>query len=221
MKKFVFWVIFTILLLLIPITIIQSTLLALAFRSPVTISNFVQRVLGLTAFTLMFVQLLLGAFMFRLVEKFGGWVFKFHLFEGIIIYSLALLHPIALMFFNHYIGIGWDPYRVFINACFICQAPTEFYYTLGIVSFWLLTMTVLAADFRAATPWFRVNWRKLHVFNYVVFLLVGLHGFLLGTDFQVQPFYTFAIIAYAIVVGVVIFIELPRLYKNFRKWIQT
>ncbi|MCX6704613.1 MAG: hypothetical protein NTZ07_04195 [Candidatus Woesebacteria bacterium] len=50
-------------------------------------------------------------------------------------------------------------------------------------------------------------------------MLVGLHGFLIGTDFRVQPFYSFAIIAYAIVVDVVAFIEIPRLYKNYINWI--
>jgi predicted ferric reductase len=156
----------------------------------------------------------------RLTEKLGGWVFKFHVFEGVVIYSLAFLHPLFFMIFNHFIGSGWNPYLVFIDVCLLCQTRIDYYYTLGRISFWLLTITVFAGLFRKATPWLKVNWRKLHVINYAIFLIAGAHGFLIGTDFQCQPFYSFAIIAYAVVVGVVIFIEIPRLYKNFKRWLK-
>ena len=157
----------------------------------------------------------------KLTKRLGGWIFKFHVFEGGLVYTLALAHPLFLILFNHYVGLGWDPYRVFINACLLCQTPLEYYYTLGMISFWLLTVAVFTVIFRKATPWLKANWRKLHVLNYIVFLLVGAHGFLIGTDFRVQPFYSFAIIAYAIVAGVVVFIELPRLYKNYISWLKN
>jgi DMSO/TMAO reductase YedYZ heme-binding membrane subunit len=67
----------------------------------------------------------------------------------------------------------------------------------------------------------RLNWRKLHVLNYLVFLIVGLHGFLVGTDFKVQPYYSFAIVAYAIVAGIVLLIEVPRLYRNYMSWLRS
>jgi predicted ferric reductase len=221
MKKFVFFVIWIIFLLLIPATILRITPLSIALKNHVTLTNFVQRFLGLAAFTLLFVQLILGAFMEYWTEKLGAWIFRFHIFEGILIYSLALLHPIIFMAYNHYVGAGWNPYAVFINVCVLCQTSLDFYYTLGIISFWLLTLTVFAGLFRAANPWIRLNWRKLHVLNYLVFLVVGLHGFLVGTDFKVQPFYTFAIVAYAIVAGIVLFIEFPKLYKNYMNWLRS
>ena len=154
-------------------------------------------------------------------EKLGTWVFKFHFFEGGLIYTLALAHPLSLVLFNHFTGIGWDPYRVFINACLLCQSQLEYYYTLGMLSFWLLTVAVFAGIFRASTPWLKANWRKLHVINYVVFLIIGLHGFLIGTDFRIQPFYLFAILAYVLVAGIIIFVEIPRLHKNFRNWLRS
>jgi hypothetical protein len=220
MKKFVFFMILTTLLLLVPITALHTTPLALVLKNPATITNYIQRILGLFVFTLMFVQIILGAFMDRLEKILGKWVFKFHLIEGAVIYCLAFLHPLLFMVFNHYIGAGWNPYHVFVNVCLLCNKPIDYYYTLGRVSFWLLTVAVLAAKFRTATPWLKANWRKLHVINYAVFLIVGAHGFLIGTDFKAQPFYSFAIIAYAIVAGIVIFIEIPRLYKNYRNWIK-
>ena len=63
--------------------------------TPVILTNLIQRFLGLAAFTLLFIQLISGAFMDKLTKKFGGRVFKFHIFEGILIYCLAVLHPLV------------------------------------------------------------------------------------------------------------------------------
>jgi predicted ferric reductase len=221
MKKIFFYGVLIVLLLLIPVTLLTVTPPALAFRSPASIANFIQRFFGLTLFTLLFVQLILGAFMDKIEERVGGWVFQFHVIEGVVIYSLALLHPLFFMIFNRYIGSSWNPYFVFVDICLLCKTRVDFYYSLGRISFWLLTITIFAGLFRKATPWLKANWRKLHVLNYVIFLITGLHGFFIGTDFQWQPFYSFAIIAYAIVVGVVVFIEIPRLYKNYINWVRS
>lgn len=221
MKKIVFFAILVLLLLLVPITALQVTPLALVLKNNATLTNYIQRDLGLFAFSLMFIQILLGAFMDKLQKKVGDWIFNYHVIEGKIIYSLALLHPLTFMVFNHFIGSGWNPYFVFIDACLLCKTPIDYYQTLGRISFWLLSITVFAGLYRKVNPWMKANWRKLHVMNYVIFFIVGAHGFFIGTDFRSQPFYTFAVIAYAIVVGVVVFIELPRLYKNYRAWIKS
>ena len=151
----------------------------------------------------------------------GEWVFNFHIWDGIIAYILIFLHPLLLVFFNHFAGVGWDPYAVFINACLLCKTPMEYYYTLGMIAFWLLTLTVFMGIYRNYNLWFKRNWRKFHVFNYVVFLVVGLHGFLIGTDFKVQPFYSFAILASLTVTGIIIFVEIPRLYRNYISWLHS
>ena len=221
MRKGIFFAILVILLLLVPITILQVTPLAVALKNPATLTNFIQRFLGLILFTLLFVQLLLGAFMDKWIKRLGGWVFNFHVIEGGIIYLLAFLHPLFFMIFNHFAGSGWNPYFVFIDVCLLCQTPIDYYYTLGRISFWLLSIAVFAGIFRNATPWLKKNWRKLHVINYAVFLIVGAHGFLIGTDLRVMPFFLFAIVAYVIVASVVAFIEIPRLYRNYVVWIKN
>ncbi len=218
MKKIVFFIAILGFLALGIFTILSVTPVALVMVRQSSIMNFLQRVTGLSLFVLLFVQIILGAFMPKISEKLGGWVFNFHVFEGRLIYILAILHPISLVLFNHYIGLRLDPFVAFINVCLLCQNLRGYYYTIGIVSFWLLSIAVSAAVLRKTNNWLKMNWRKFHVLNYAVFLLVGAHGFLLGTDFRVQPFYTFAMIAYATVVGIIVFIELPRLFKNFRSW---
>jgi hypothetical protein len=221
MKKLVFFIFWIVILFLVPVTVLHTTSIAIALKNPANLTNFIQRMIGLTAFALLSVQLILGAFMDMLTEKIGGWIFKFHVVEGAIIYCLALLHPLFFMIFSHFIGSGWNPYLVFVNVCLLCQTRIDYFYTLGRISFWLLTIASFAGIFRASTPWLKANWRKLHVINYPIFLIVGLHGFLIGTDFRIQPFYSFAILAYAIVVGIVVFIEIPKLYKNFRNWLRS
>jgi len=219
MKKILFFSIWLGLIALSLFTLVKVTPLSFALSTPARLINFIQRGLGLLAFTLLFVQIILGAFMYKIIEKIGGWVFNLHVLQGIGIYFLVLLHPILFMFFNYYLGSKLDPYAVFVNACLICKTATQYYYTVGIISFWLLTLTVITAILRKTSPWFMKNWRKFHALNYLVFLAVGIHGFFLGTDFRIQPFYTFAIMAHVTIFGLVLFVELPRLFVNFKKWL--
>ncbi len=203
------------------LTLVNITPLSLAFSTPAISVNFIQRGLGLLVFSLLFIQIILGAFMNKISEKLGEWVFNFHVFEGILVYLLAFLHPIFFLLSNYFSGGRLDPYAAFINVCLICKTSTDYYQTIGRISFWLLSAAFFAALFRKTIPWLKTNWRKFHVLNYLVFLFVGAHGFLIGTDFGSQPFFAFAILAYLTVSGMVIFVELPRLYKNFRNWVRS
>ena len=157
----------------------------------------------------------------KLTKIFGGWVLNVSVIEGTITYCLAFLHPVFFLIQNRFNGRGWDPYVVFINACLFCNTPTNLYYTLGMISFWLLTIVFFVGVFKHYNLWFKKNWRKFTILNYVVFLVAGAHAFLIGTDFKVKPFYYFAVIAYAIIVGIVVFVEIPRLYRNFRNWLTS
>jgi hypothetical protein len=221
MKKYIFFVIWIVLLLLVPATILRITPLAAGVRNPGAIFDFLQRFIGLALFVFLFVQVILGIFMDKLTKKIGGWIFKFYIAEEILIFALVFLHPLMFMLVNHFAAGGWDPYSAFINACFLCQTPTGYYLTLGIVSLWTVAFAIFAAFFAYVDGWFKKNRRKLHVLNYAVFLLIGVHAFFLGLDFKVQPFYSFAILAYVFIAGRTIFVEIPGLYKNFRNWIKN
>lgn len=188
-------------------------------KSSATITNFIQRFLGLAAFTLMFFQIVLGAFMQKWTERLGGWIFKFHIIQGVVIYLLVLLHPFFFILYNYSYGKGFDPFYVFTQICVLCKPP-EIYYSLGRVSFWLINIVVFTALFRSATPYLRVNWRKFHVINYVVFILIGIHGFSNGTDFRIMPFFGFAMAAYLIVVYIIIR-KLPSLFSFLKVWLKS
>jgi DMSO/TMAO reductase YedYZ heme-binding membrane subunit len=219
-NKLIFWGILIALLSIVPLTMLDSVNFSIAFKFPSGIASLLQRLLGLTAFVLMFWQLMLGAYMERWINRFGGWVFNFHVANGIVIYTLALLHPLAFLLFRHYIGIAIDPIYVFLGFCLYCQTKLDFYYTLGRIAFWLLTIGVLAGFFRKATPFMRFNWRKFHVLNYIAFLIVGVHEYLLGTDYMTQPFFYFSLIAYLLVIYTIIR-KLPNLFNTYKKWISS
>lgn len=200
-------------LALIPFTVLKVTPLPVAMQYPATITHFIQRILGLTAFTLVFWQIILGSYMVKLTEKLGGWVFKFHITEGIFLYGIIVLHPVSFVFFNYFAGKGIDPFYVFTQVCVLCPNLLEFYYSLGRISFWLLTIAVFVAFFRTATPYFRYYWRRFHVLNYLVFLLIGIHSFGVGTDMGTFPFSLFYGPAIFIVSCIILFKGLPRLYR--------
>ena len=134
-----------------PITVLQSP--------SITMLGTIQRILGLTAFCLLFSQIVIGFFMDTLSRKLGDWVFKFHIFEGMLAYFLILLHPWALKL---------DPFYIFTDFCVLCSSKLELFYTFGRVSFWLVTVVVIAGLFK--------SWRKWHILSYLAFLVISIHS---------------------------------------------
>ncbi|QQG41187.1 MAG: hypothetical protein HYV90_03340 [Candidatus Woesebacteria bacterium] len=213
-NKILFFLVWLGALSLVPISILSNTPLSRALTNYSTISNFVQRFLGLTAFTLLFFQIVLGAFMEKWTNKFGGWIFRFHIIEGVLIYILIILHPLSFMFFNYFTRHGLDPFFVFTYFCVLCPTRIDFYQTLGRVSFWLINITVWAGLLRATTPYMRVNWRKFHILNYLVFVLIGAHSIGIGTDIGTPPFSFF----HGPALAVVGFIIISKIFVFAKTW---
>lgn len=187
-NKLIFYILWILLVSLGPITVLTNSPLATILGYPSSIINVLLRIVGLTAFVLLFVQLILGAFMSHLTQKFGGWLFNFHIVQGIFIYVLVFGHPILYMFHRFMIGMGLDPFFIFTSVCLLCHTKLDFYYTLGRVAFWFVTIGVFAGLFRTATPFLRMHWRKFHILNYFAFLFVGYHSLMLGSDIGTAPF---------------------------------
>ncbi|KKQ91724.1 MAG: hypothetical protein UU16_C0014G0001 [Candidatus Woesebacteria bacterium GW2011_GWA2_40_7] len=216
-NKIIFYIIWLGVLSLVPISLLANTPPVYVLRNSSTIANFVQRFLGLTAFTLLFFQIILGAFMEKWTNKLGGWIFRFHIIEGVIAYILIILHPISFMFFNYFLGRGLDPFYIFTGFCLLCPTRIDFFYTLGRVSFWLLNISVWAGLLRAATPYMRVNWRKFHILNYLVFVLIGIHSIGVGTDVGTPPFSFFhgpALITVGIIIIYKLFVFAKARFAN-------
>jgi DMSO/TMAO reductase YedYZ heme-binding membrane subunit len=186
-KKLLFFVIWLMIVLWAPLTILKTA--RIEKQNPASFFHLLQRSLGLLAFPLLFIQIILGAFMKKWKKVFGRWIFKFHQIQGGVIYSLIFLHAIAYLFFYFKLTGKFDPFYVFTDVCFLCK-KNEFFITFGRLSFWLVCLTIFAALMRAE-EWWKKNWRQLHALNYLVFFLVVAHSWVIGSDVKVKPFLYF------------------------------
>ena len=187
-KKTFFILVWVLLLVLAVISPIKEFKFVLASKNQVLLIGLFQRILGLLAFTLLFIQIFLGAFMGRLTEKLGEWVFNFHLFNGKLLYTLILLHPAFYMLYLFKIKGVLDPFYIYSDLCVLCKGNLEHFYNFGRVAFWLITAGIIAAVFRASDPFLKKNWRKFHILNYFAFFLIAIHSKVLGTDISTTPF---------------------------------
>lgn len=204
-NKLIFYTLWILLLSLGPIAVLKNTPLALLPGYPSQILNVLQRAVGLVAFTLLFIQIILGSFMSYWTQKIGGWIFNFHVMEGILIYVLILLHPALYMGFRYLIGQGMDPFFIFTNVCVLCHTKLDLYYTFGRVAFWFITIAVFAGLYRTSTLFLRMHWKKFHILNYFAFLFVGYHSLMLGSDLGTAPFVYFHGPALVIISGILLY----------------
>ena len=203
-KKSIFLYIWFITLLIAPLTILRVTSPG-SIDTGILITNFFQRLTGLTVFILLFWQLILGSFMPTLTDKLGGWIFKFHTAQGIYIYGLILIHPLTYLLLNiQKYGI-FNPFNLFFPMAM--DSNELIWISFGRFAFILLNLSVITAYFRTKT-FLRNKWRAIHVLNYVAFIAMAIHTYFVGTDSWEPPFSYF----YWISISIVGFAILRRIY---------
>lgn len=189
-------------------------------NSSVIISN-ISKIIGLVVYFLLFAQIFANFARSKFGKRDKIEITTPHVFVGAFAYLLALLHPIFYLL-SIYLADGRpDPYVAFVNVCLICKTAEDYFLTLGRISFWLLSFAFFAAIFRKMNSWFIKNWKYIHLLNYVAFLIVGLHGFLLGEYFRILPILIVSITMYVIVLFIFVFYKLPEVFKNFKKWLDS
>lgn len=157
--------------------------------------NILQRFSGIIALSLLTIQIYLGANRKKI---------KFHMLNGIFTYLFVFIHPITYLLFRYFAIGKIDPLYVFVDVCVLCQNKYEHYLNLGRVAFYLITTAVIAVKFRNVSSWLKVNWRKLHILNYLAFYFVSFHSILLGTDSRKPLFLVYFIILQIVVLGSII-----------------
>lgn len=184
-KRYLFYTGWFLLLSLGPITVYLNTNTGVLFTNDVLLLNVFQRVLGLLAFTLIFIQILLGSMMGRWLQIIGSKAYLFHTTQGLLAYGFILAHPFMYTLINYKLGATFFE----LIASFVPKfSPRpEIYITFGRMGFVLFTVGVVAAYFRTK-PFFRRNWLKFHLFNYVGFYAVWFHARNIGSDVQTPPF---------------------------------
>ncbi len=175
----VIWVAFLLLALFIEFE--DTPRAVLTGKSPLTIVSFIQKLAGIWAFVMMSFQVPIGAFMDNLEKRLGDWVYKFHLTEGAIIYSLVLTHVLSYMLFLFIATKVLAIFYIFTDFCLLCKTRQELFYTFGRIAFWFVSIAVMAAVLRKK-PWWKNNWRYFHRLNYIVYPLIATHTFFIGSD---------------------------------------
>ena len=93
-QKRIFWFFVWLLIILSgPVTVLRNILTEFP-QDYVAFINIFQRVTGLLAFSLIFVQIMLGSFMSRWVQILGARAYKVHITQGLITYGFIFIHPI-------------------------------------------------------------------------------------------------------------------------------
>lgn len=127
--------------------------------------------IGLYAFTFVTWQILITTNL-RWLRRLWPNILNFHRFQGSFALLFALVHPTFIL-----IGYGLSTY---IHYRFV--APSLRWWLVpayvGLTVLIFTTGTALLAWRGRNIPW----WRKLHRFNYLVFALVWLHSWFIGTD---------------------------------------
>lgn len=150
--------------------------------------NLLQRITGLTAFVLLFVQIILGSNMDFWRAKFGSIALKIHIANGLLAYLFIFLHPTLMIAFRYLLYQKIDPIYVFTDACILCDGVYEYYINFGRLAFISVTIAVFAGLFRGYDKFMRLNWRKFHMLNYLAFYFVSIHAYNIGTDSSTKLF---------------------------------
>lgn len=167
------------------------------------------RLTGLFAFILIFIQIMLGAFMNYWRTVFGPKILNFHMREGIVAYGLILAHP-AFFLLNALLANIPNPLGLLVPRF---STAYETYLSFGKIGFILLTIAIFAARFRNV-GFLQRHWRKFHILNYIAFWLIFVHSFNLGSDTHTTPF---SLLYPVMAVLVVISIGYRRIYIPFLK----
>lgn len=190
-----FLIVWIIVIAMGPVTLLLNFPLDKIFATQTSTISFFQRLVGLLLFSLIFTQIVIGSNMPKFIELFSGKIFRFHVVEGIVAYSLMILHPIL----GSLNGVSLLP--VFVRY--------ELLYNLGRFAFVLFTLAVFAALLRTQ-PFLTRHWRKFHILNYVAFYLIAIHSYFVGSDTKSLPFVIFWWMA-VVVITLLIIKKLLRL----------
>jgi predicted ferric reductase len=174
--------------------------------------NLLQRITGLTAFGLLFIQIVLGSNMDFWRTKLGDKALKLHIVNGILTYTFIFLHPILMVLYMYSYSSNFDPFYVYTDFCVLCDGAYEYYINFGRLAFLFTTIAVFAGLFRGMNMWMRQNWRKLHILNYFAFYFVSIHSYNIGSDSS-EPLFTYLFWTAQIVVLVSVIKKLKEVFK--------
>lgn len=136
------------------------------------------RATGSVAYLLLYLAVITGLYSQvrkKRKQKVNGTLF---LHESLSNWALILVFGhLGFLLIDSYFKFTWKELLIPFNTSY-----QPFAMALGILSFYFLIVTVLTSKARKKIGYQR--WRKLHALNPFLYILVTLHGLMIGTDFQ-------------------------------------
>lgn len=182
-KKLTLYLVWALVILIGPITVFLTTPFSSATNDPIVFTNYLQRISGLLAFSLLFVQIILGAKLNDWTKILGARAYKLHIVQGILTFAFIFVHPVFYsLTFLQTDGV----LKSFLLPDYSSQ--TEIYISFGRFAFSLILLSVISSYFRTKLVFLRKNWRFVHILNYLAFYFVSFHLYKIGTDAKSAPF---------------------------------
>lgn len=156
--------------LILPIFLLEG---GFSFTKNSDLLFLIHRILGIYAFSLIFIQIILGSLRDVLNKFFpNNKLLKFHMGFGKIAFLLSILHP-SLLFATYFTEKNLSYIWPFL------EGESVIYFSFGVLALVALIISVSAAIFRLKIG---PRWIYLHRLNYLIFWLVFFHSAKLGVD---------------------------------------
>lgn len=163
------------LVLLFPLYLIKDSL---SFADSSDLLFLLHRILGLYAFSIIFIQIILGSGRSLLGKIFSpSLVLKTHMNTGKLALLLVLLHPTLL-----YLTFFTKGDLSYVTA--FMQGESLLYFAMGVTALILILISGFVAIYRLSIG---PKWVYIHRINYLIFWLIFIHSFKLGVDVQNTP----------------------------------
>ncbi|MGM0771325.1 MAG: ferric reductase [Halobacteriota archaeon] len=151
--------------------------------------RMVDRATGLFAYMFIFLAILSSEYMMQMMKIFGKGFINVHHLLARIGMSLMFIHPIAFAFEEKSIS-------VFLPVFYPLK---DFLELAGRPAFYLIIIAVLAGVYRKHII---KKWKNFHYLNYLAFIMIFIHAWLIGTDLEYLIMKILWIAMALIVVGV-------------------
>jgi sulfoxide reductase heme-binding subunit YedZ len=198
-----------VILSLIPLAIffrVRGGLMAIPATDLRSLTYFLFPLLGLYAFTVLWLQLLVGSSMAPLTRLFPN-IRQIHKRHGIYALVFSVLHPLFLL-----IGVGLSDFVTFQYI-----APEQLWFALlGYLQLILLATVVTTALLMRSRFLRGKRWRYVHFLTYFAFISVWIHSWFLGTDVQTTPLRYFWIFA-----GLTAIVSVSWRFKRSQSFLHT
>ncbi|GEB77970.1 hypothetical protein [Sporolactobacillus inulinus] len=170
------------------------------FLSAAAPTWLIVRILGITAYLLLFCGICLGIMagmpIWRGRKKARNRLLKTHSLLNTTGTFVAMLHPLLLII-DPYVPFSW------MQLLIPFTAPKEpFLYGLGTLTLYGLLFILITTDLKNKMP--VKLWRSFHLIAYVLFLLALTHGIMGGTDASNIVIFSMYVVTFVVVLALMI-----------------